>query len=163
MRNGQQGFTLVELMVAMAIGMVIILGAGQLFLTTFQTFRTVDQVSRKQEALIFAASTLSEAGRKGNIADYAIVSDQRGSGNGTRYYCVLQMQDAVNNQPLVDLAQVDGETDCPTLSTTNGDDVSHTITLPIGDCRESGENVCDEIRFTISERNKVITSLEPTS
>ncbi|MFB9866105.1 PilW family protein [Vreelandella sulfidaeris] len=161
MSNSQQGFTLVELMVAMAIGTVIILGAGQLFLTTFQTFRTVDQVSRKQEALIFAASTLSEAGRKGDIANYAIVSDQRGSGSSTRYYCVLQNMD--NNQPLVDLARVDGESDCPELSTTNGDGISHTLTLPIGDCREGGENICDEIRFIVSERNKVITSLEPTS
>ena len=161
MSNNQQGFTLVELMVAMAIGTVIILGAGQLFLTTFQTFRTVDQVSRKQEALIFATSTLSEAGRKGEIANYAIVSDQRGSGNSTRYYCVLQ--DLEQKQPLVDLAQVDGESDCPALSAANNDDVSYTITLPIGDCRESGENMCDEIRFIITERNKVITSPEPTS
>lgn len=161
MRNDQQGFTLVELMVSMAIGTVIILGAGQLFLTTFQTFRTVDQVSRKQEALIFAVSTLSEAGRKGEIANYAIVSDQRSSDNGSRYYCVLQ--DVVKNQPLVDIAQVDEEKDCPSLSTNNDDDVSHTINLPFGDCRESGENVCDEIRFIISERNKVITSLEEPS
>lgn len=53
MRKLQQGFSLVELMVAMAIGTVIILGAGQLFLITFQTFKTVDELSRKQESLIF--------------------------------------------------------------------------------------------------------------
>ena len=58
MLNKQTGFTLVELMVAMAIGTVIILGAGQLFLTTFQTFRTVDELSRKQEALIFITGTM---------------------------------------------------------------------------------------------------------
>ena len=88
MRQRQGGFTLVELMVAMAIGTVIILGAGQLFLTTFQTFQTVDKVSRKQETLIFAVSTLAEAGRKGNIGNYAIVPDERSS-DKQRYASLL--------------------------------------------------------------------------
>ncbi|AJY49406.1 PilW family protein [Halomonas sp. KO116] len=57
--NKQQGFTLVELMVAMVIGSVIILGAGQLFLTTFQTFKKVDELSRKQESLIFIAQKVT--------------------------------------------------------------------------------------------------------
>lgn len=55
----QAGFTLVELMVALLIGSVIVLGAGSLFLTTLQTFQKVDELSRKQEAMIFAAHTLS--------------------------------------------------------------------------------------------------------
>jgi prepilin-type N-terminal cleavage/methylation domain-containing protein len=158
MPNKQKGFTLVELMVAMAIGTVIILGAGQLFLTTFQTFQNVDQVSRKQEALIFATSTLVEAGRKGDLHNYAIVSDERSSGSGTRHYCVLQ--DEVQNQPVVDLAQVDDATACPTLYESNGDDVSHVVTLPVGDCREGVDVTCDVITFIVTERNKVITLLE---
>ncbi|MEA2120276.1 PilW family protein [Halovibrio sp. HP20-50] len=161
MKHRQGGFTLVELMVAMAIGTVIILGAGQLFLTTFQTFQTVDQVSRKQETLIFAVSTLAEAGRKGNIGNYAIAPDERNSDSGTRYYCVLQ--DEVRNQPVVDLAQVDDATACSTLSEPDGDDVSHIVTLPIGDCREGASATCDKITFTVSERDKVITSQEPSS
>tara|TARA_R110000824_G_scaffold396888_1_gene598998 strand:- start:26411 stop:26896 length:486 start_codon:yes stop_codon:yes gene_type:complete len=161
MRQRQGGFTLVELMVAMAIGTVIILGAGQLFLTTFQTFQTVDKVSRKQETLIFAVSTLAEAGRKGNIGNYAIVPDERSSDNGTRHYCVLQDED--QNQPVVDLAQVDDATACSTLSEPDGDGVSHIVTLPIGDCREGARATCDKITFTISERDKVITSQEPSS
>lgn len=60
----QAGFTLVELMVAMAIGTIIILGAGQLFLTTFQTFQKVDELNRKQEIVIFATSRLVNAYRK---------------------------------------------------------------------------------------------------
>lgn len=162
MKSGmQKGFTLVELMVAMAIGTVIILGAGQLFLTSFQTFKIVDKVSRKQETLIFAVSTLTAAGRKGNIGDYAIVSDGRRSDSGTDYYCVLQ--DEVQNQPVLDLAQVDDEAGCPTLAESNSDGVSHLITLPIGDCRESVNMTCDEITLTISERNKAISLREPTS
>ncbi|RBI67820.1 prepilin-type cleavage/methylation domain-containing protein [Vreelandella sulfidaeris] len=156
MKQHQQGFTLVEIMVAMAIGTVIILGAGQLFLTTFQTFQNVDKVSRKQEALVFAVSTLTENGRQGNFERYAITGDQRSSGNTMHHYCVLQ--DQTENQPVVDLAQVDDEADCPTLLEANGDGVSHTVTLPIGDCRDNANASCDEIVFKITERNKVITS-----
>lgn len=155
MKQRQGGFTLVELIVAMAIGTVIILGAGQLFLTTFQTFQTVDKVSRKQETLIFAVSTLTEAGRKGDIGHYAIVSNERVAGSGTRYYCVLQ--DEKKSQPVVDLAQVDDATACPTLSKPRGDGVSHLVTLPIGDCREGVDATCDQITFTVSERNEAIS------
>ncbi|WFE70778.1 prepilin-type N-terminal cleavage/methylation domain-containing protein [Halomonas sp. M1] len=70
----QTGFTLVELMVAMAIGTVIILGAGQLFLTTFQTFKKVDELSRKQEAVVFATTVLANDYRKSeNKRDYTYI------------------------------------------------------------------------------------------
>ena len=156
MKHSQCGFTLVELMVAMAIGTVIILGAGQLFLTTFQTFQNVDKVSRKQEALVFAVSALTEKGRQGEFEHYAITGDQRSSGGATHHYCVLQDQTA--NQPIVDLAQVDDEADCPTLSKANSDGVSHTFTLPVGDCRDNANASCDEIVFIITERSKAITA-----
>lgn len=156
MNQRQKGFTLVELMVAMAIGTVIILGAGQLFLTTFQTFQNVDKVSRKQEALIFATSLLTEAGRKGNIDNYTIVPDERDSNSGPRYYCVLQ--DESQNQPILDLAQVDSAADCPLLFEANSDGASHSVTLPVGDCREEANVSCDEIIFTISARNQTDAS-----
>ncbi|WP_010626531.1 PilW family protein [Halomonas sp. KM-1] len=54
----QAGFTLVELMVAMVIGLIIILGAGQLFLMGFQTFRQIELLSNKQAALTFATELL---------------------------------------------------------------------------------------------------------
>ncbi|MGP9768009.1 PilW family protein [Halomonas sp. AOP13-D3-9] len=157
----QKGFTLVELMVAMAIGAVIILGAGQLFLTTFQTFQTIDKVSRKQEALIFAVNILTEEGRKGNIGDYAIRSDKRSSNGQSRYYCVLQ--DEVEKQPVVDLARVDSEADCPTLTEANSDGVQYKLTLLVGDCRKEDDLSCDKITFTVSNRREAITSREATS
>lgn len=68
--RNQQGFTLVEMLVAMALGSVIILGAGQLFLTTFKTFQEVDALSRKQEAIVFASQTISAEIRKsGGVLD----------------------------------------------------------------------------------------------
>ncbi|HDZ49467.1 hypothetical protein LCGC14_0265460 [marine sediment metagenome] len=156
MREHQDGFTLVELMVAMAIGTVIILGAGQLFLTTFQTFQNVDKISRKQESLIFAVSTLVEEGRKGNIGNYAIRSDERSSNSGTRYYCVLQ--DIAQNQPIVDLAQVDGAGDCPVLTVANNNDALSTLTMTVGDCREGDNSNCDEITFSVTDRSKVVSA-----
>lgn len=60
----QRGAGLVELMVAMAIGTMIALGAGQLFLATFATFRVVDELSRKQEVAVFLTQILAEELRK---------------------------------------------------------------------------------------------------
>ncbi|MDN6180519.1 MAG: prepilin-type N-terminal cleavage/methylation domain-containing protein [Halomonas subglaciescola] len=60
----QQGFTLIEMMVAMVLGTVIILGAGHLFLTTFKTFQEVDALSRKQEAIVFSTQTIMSEIRK---------------------------------------------------------------------------------------------------
>jgi len=161
MNKRQNGFTLVELLVAMAIGTVIILGAGQLFLTTFQTFQAVDQVSRKQEALIFAISILTDAGRKGNIDDYAIIADERSSDSGMRHYCVLQ--DEIQKQPILDLAYIEEGTACPALFESSSDDVSHIVTLILGDCRESMDATCDRITFTISDRNEAISPQGPAS
>lgn len=155
----QKGFTLVELMVAMAIGTIIILGAGQLFLTTFQTFKTVDELSRKQEALIFAVNTLIEAGRKGDMSNYAIVLDERDSDSGKHYYCVLR--DVVREEPVVDLARVDDVANCPMLPVPDSSSAFSSVTLFIGDCRGSAHSVCDTFTFNVSDRDAVINSQGP--
>lgn len=74
MMSGRQiGAGLVELMVAMAIGTVIALGAGQLFLSTFSTFSAVDELSRKQEVAVFLTQILAEELRdSGNANRYAL-------------------------------------------------------------------------------------------
>ncbi|WP_277950336.1 prepilin-type N-terminal cleavage/methylation domain-containing protein [Halomonas sp. YLGW01] len=51
----QSGFSLVELMIAMVIGLIIVLGAGQLFLVGVQNFRQVELLGNKQAALTFSA------------------------------------------------------------------------------------------------------------
>ncbi|CAO1668204.1 Prepilin-type N-terminal cleavage/methylation domain-containing protein [Halomonas sp. NYA30] len=99
-KHWQTGFTLVELMVAMAVGSIVILGAGQLFLTTFQTFRAVDELSRKQETVIFAANNLVNAYRRGG-AEYTLKPT-----TDTPDECSIQ----ANDEPIVGgLAQFDGE------------------------------------------------------
>lgn len=64
------GFSLVELMVAMVVGLVIILGAGQLFLTVFQTNRQVEMLSEKQAAVNFAVETLLRDIRRADSVDW---------------------------------------------------------------------------------------------
>ncbi|WFM70965.1 prepilin-type N-terminal cleavage/methylation domain-containing protein [Halomonas sp. CKK8] len=67
------GFSLVELMVAMVIGLIIILGAGQLFLTAFQTNRQVETLSEKQAAVNFAVEVLMRDIRR---ADWSSVAPE---------------------------------------------------------------------------------------
>ncbi|RCV87020.1 PilW family protein [Billgrantia montanilacus] len=62
----QRGFSLIELMVALVIGLIIILGAGQLFLMGFQTFRQTELMGNKQAALTFATEMLIRDIRRAN-------------------------------------------------------------------------------------------------
>lgn len=55
MKIRDSGFSLVELMVALLIGLLIILGAGQLFLLSIKNFKQVELLSNKQAALTFVA------------------------------------------------------------------------------------------------------------
>lgn len=58
MIRNNRGFSLIELMVAMVVGLVIILGAGQLFLTVFTNNQRVDTLGEKQATVNFATETL---------------------------------------------------------------------------------------------------------
>lgn len=49
-RHAQRGMNLVELMVAMALGLVIVGGAGKIFLSNTQAFRMQDEVSSLQQS-----------------------------------------------------------------------------------------------------------------
>jgi type IV pilus assembly protein PilW len=53
------GFSLIELMIAVTIGLLVTLVVGNLFVGTKQTFRTQDDTSRMQEDARFALQTLS--------------------------------------------------------------------------------------------------------
>ncbi|WLI72480.1 PilW family protein [Halomonas alkalicola] len=64
------GFSLVELMVPMVIGLIIILGAGQLFLTVFQTNRQVELLSEKQAAVNFAVEGLLRDIRRAHWSEF---------------------------------------------------------------------------------------------
>ncbi|PRY68778.1 PilW family protein [Halomonas ventosae] len=55
-----KGFSLVELMIALVIGLIIVLGAGQLVVLGVQSFREMDELARRQEAIRYMADILSE-------------------------------------------------------------------------------------------------------
>lgn len=49
--NGQRGFSLVELMIALLLGTLIIAAAGGIFIANRQTFRSTDNLGRVQEGM----------------------------------------------------------------------------------------------------------------
>ncbi|HHI76653.1 MAG TPA: pilus assembly protein PilW [Gammaproteobacteria bacterium] len=57
------GLSLVELMVAMVLGLLLILAAGNIFIANKQTYRTVENLSRIQESLRFAFELMARDAR----------------------------------------------------------------------------------------------------
>ena len=159
MNQRQKGFTLVELMVAMAIGTVIILGAGQLFLTTFQTFKTVDQISRKQESLIFIAQRITNEIRQNGPGRYTLrceldhdscnctVADQEESGQPL----ISFLKDLPNGY----LANQCGEQEHELGELVPGDAPLYRVKLPV---EKNGEAIV----FHVMERQSVYASLFDT-
>jgi type IV pilus assembly protein PilW len=62
----QKGLSIIELLVAMVIGLILLLGVSQVFLSSRQTFATNDAMTKLQEngrfALEFIAATARQAG-----------------------------------------------------------------------------------------------------
>lgn len=58
-RPPQQGFSLVELMVAMTIGFIVVAAVGYIYLSSRQSFRLTDNMSRMQENGRLAIETLA--------------------------------------------------------------------------------------------------------
>lgn len=78
----QRGLTLVELMVAMTIGLIITVVIANLFLGTKETYRTQDDLSRMQENLRFAFQVVGRTVRlAGYRADWNRTVDQVFLGN----------------------------------------------------------------------------------
>lgn len=73
----QRGMSLVELMVAMTIGLIITVVIANLFLGTKQTYRTQDDLSRLQENLRFAFQVIGRSVRQaGYRAEWNKTIDQ---------------------------------------------------------------------------------------
>jgi len=73
----QQGLSLIELMVAMALGLLLIAGALQMMLTSQTIYRTTDTLSRIQENGRFALSFLTKSIR---MAGYNSSEDKDADG-----------------------------------------------------------------------------------
>jgi type IV pilus assembly protein PilW len=57
--NGQRGFSLVELMVAVTLGFIVVAAVGYLYLGSRQSFRNTDNMSRMQESARYALDTMA--------------------------------------------------------------------------------------------------------
>lgn len=55
----QSGFTLVELMVALVLGLFVVLGATQLFLASSQSFRSVENINKRQVVVSYFSNIIA--------------------------------------------------------------------------------------------------------
>lgn len=60
LNSKSQGFSLVELMIAMTIGLVVLVALGYVFIGSRQSFRTTDAMSRIQENARYALQSMSQ-------------------------------------------------------------------------------------------------------
>ncbi|WP_447554093.1 PilW family protein [Vreelandella sp. EE22] len=97
----QRGFTLTELLVALALGSLLVIGAGQLLLSSFRTFDQVDRLGRQQEALVYTATTLASRLRRQGAFDDQGEALFHLSCNGYPGECRCTVQDMAVAQPLV--------------------------------------------------------------
>ncbi|WP_434983296.1 PilW family protein [Vreelandella zhaodongensis] len=146
----QRGFTLTELLVALVVGMVVILGAGQLFLSTFHTFRQVDTLGRHQETLLYATTTVTDTIRKQGATDASGAPLFRLQCVVIDSGCRCTVQDMQAAQPLATFDYSAGagcERDEPLgAPATNGVSV---VSLPLG--RQGGD-----VDFHVTHRAAVL-------
>ena len=86
LRRMQQGLSLVELMVALAIGTFLLAGAITVFAKTRDLYRTNDDAARLQETARYAMSTIEADLRMAN------------------YWGLVSRADLIENGPMIDLA-----------------------------------------------------------
>jgi type IV pilus assembly protein PilW len=82
LRNG--GVTLIELMIAMAIGLLIIAGIGYIYLQGREGFRAQDNASRLRDEVRFAVDTMSRDIRMARYMGCPKVVDSKPAGAGIR-------------------------------------------------------------------------------
>lgn len=76
----QQGFTLIELMVAMLIGLIVVAAAGGIFLSNSRVFRTSESVGRIQENIRASFEILSRDIREASATPCGDTQNMQGGG-----------------------------------------------------------------------------------
>jgi len=88
-KRQRDGFSLVELLVAMAITLVVAAGVSRVFIATGHSYRLQDSLVRMQENARYALETLAtdlrRAGYWGGVADLRRIEDHTPSGSARGY------------------------------------------------------------------------------
>ena len=71
----QQGLSLVELMIALTLGIFLVFGVIEVYVSSKQTYRSQDSLSRLQENARFALDTLVSDVRRAGYAGCSLISD----------------------------------------------------------------------------------------
>ncbi|MDT8894890.1 prepilin-type N-terminal cleavage/methylation domain-containing protein [Halomonas sp. I1] len=95
-RPTERGVSLVELLVALSIGMLVLLGAGRLYLGGVENLARVDDLGERQEAVSLGVMFLLRDIRRGGVDPGRYILVEAASGEG----CTLH--DSVAGEPLVD-------------------------------------------------------------
>lgn len=85
----QRGFSLIELMIAMTIGLIVLAGVGYLYLESRQAFRSMDNLSRMQESARYALDTMARdirmAGYRGCASSNVTLGNTLNTSSATAY------------------------------------------------------------------------------
>lgn len=124
MPNFARGFSLVELMVALAISLFLLLGITQIYLGSSATNRAQEGLSRVQENARFANSLLNRemrmVGYTGCIEAPRDVEDQTGSAPGGGDESVNAVEDLLNGTGIEGHAAGGWDSPSGTVSVVNG-------------------------------------------
>ena len=85
-RRAQPGFSLVELMVAMALGLLLVVGVGTVYLGSRQTYIQQEALARMQEGARYAFELLTLDIRQAGYTGCAPIDDTFSTLNGTDWY-----------------------------------------------------------------------------
>lgn len=147
MRHQQGGFTIVELMVAGTLGLILIVGVLQVFISSRQTYRVQDAISSVQDGGRFALQFLSEDIQKAGWSNSADALSQRFVFNNTasRDDCTAVATDVSSD--CIQL-RYEGATDCLGASTAGTGGVATdtfqitNVTTSTDDGVKTGELSC---------------------
>lgn len=129
----QGGYTLSEVLVALAIASLLVIAAGQLLLTSVTTFAQVERLGRQQESLVYTATVLADRLRRHDPAHASSEALFHLRCQGGAEECRCTVQDLVAAQPLASFDRL-GEGACARDEPLGvaGEDGALNVALPLG-------------------------------
>lgn len=91
-RAAPRGFSLIEMMIAITIGLFLLAGVGTVYLGSRQTFRQMDAVARMQEGARYAFELMTNDIRQAGFTGCAPINKTYSSLNGADWYNNLATQ-----------------------------------------------------------------------